>query len=322
MEDILTAGAIGRARERIRPHIRHTPLLRAEQLDERLGCRVHLKPEMLQVTGSFKARGALSRALLLTPDEKERGLIASSSGNHAQALAYAGRLVGARTVLVVPHNAPKIKVDRTRALGAEVILFEGDQAARWACVDELVARRGYTMVHASEDLAVMAGQGTIALEILEDEPRIDTIVVPLGGGGLLSGIAAAVKEIAPGVRVVGVEPALASKYYVSRQQGGPTKVPAGPSIADGVRESLPGARAYGFIERWVDELAVVEERYIQEGLRLLAEEARLFAEGAAAVGIGAVLSGRLQVPPSANVCFVLSGGNWDVTQFLSAFSQT
>jgi threonine dehydratase len=322
MEDILTADEVRKARERIRPHIRHTPLLRIDRLDQRLGCQVHLKPEMFQVTGSFKARGALSKALLLRPEERDRGLIASSSGNHAQALAYAGRLIGAKTVLVVPHNAPKIKVERTRALGAEVILFEGEQAARWAYVDELIERRHYTMVHASEDPAVMAGQGTIALEVLEDAPDIDTIVVPLGGGGLLSGIAAAVKGIAPHIRVVGVEPALAPKYYVSRKQGKPTKVPAGPSIADGVKEELTGANAYAFIERWVDELAVVEERYIQEGLRLLAEEAKLFAEGAAAVGIGAVLSGQLRVPPSAKVCFVLSGGNWDVEKFLSAFSRT
>ena len=219
MEAILTADEIRKAHERIRPHIRHTPLLRAERLDERLGCQALLKPEMFQVTGSFKARGALSKALLLRPEEKERGLIASSSGNHAQALAYAGRLVRAKAILVVPHDASKAKIDRTRALGAQVIQFEGEQAARWAFVDELIESRRYTMVHASEDPAVTAGQGTIALEVLEDAPDIDTIVVPLGGGGLLSGIAAAVKGIAPRIRVVGVEPALAPKYYVSRQQG-------------------------------------------------------------------------------------------------------
>ena len=322
MKATLTLEAVLQARARIRPHIRHTPLLRFDGLDERLGCKALLKPEMFQVTGSFKVRGALSRALLLRPEEKERGLIASSSGNHAQALAYAGRLTGARTILVVPHNAPEIKVNRTRALGAEVILFEGEQAARWAFVDELIESRHYTMVHASEDPMVMAGQGTIALEILEDAPDIDTIVVPLGGGGLLSGIAAAVKEIAPHIRLVGVEPALAPKYCVSRKLGKPTKVPAGPSIADGVREELPGANAHGFIERWVDDLVLVEERYIQEGLRLLAEEAKLFAEGAAAVGIGAVLSGQLQVPASAHVCFVLSGGNWDLDTFIAAFNRT
>jgi len=319
MEITLTASDVQAARDRIRPHIRHTPLIRADQLDPRLGCRVHLKPEMLQVTGSFKARGALSKALLLRSEEKARGMIASSSGNHAQALAYAGRLIGARAVLVVPHDAPSVKVERTRALGAEVILFEGSQAARWAHVDELIAQRGYTMVHASEDPAVMAGQGTIALEVLEDAPGIDTIVVPLGGGGLLSGIAAAVKGLAPQVRVVGVEPALAPKYYVSRQQGRPVRVPAGPSIADGVKEEMTGANAYGYIDRWVDELVVVDEPYIQEGLRLLAEDAKLFAEGAAAVGLGAVLSGRIQVRPESNVCFVLTGGNWDLGKFASAF---
>ena len=258
MEASLTVDAVRQAWGRIQPHIRRTPLLRTERLDPRLGCEVHLKPEMLQVTGSFKARGALSKALLLSPEERDRGLIASSSGNHAQALAYAGGLIGARTTLVMPHDAPKVKVDRTRALG---------------------------------------------------------------GGGLLSGIAAAVKGIAPKVRVGGVEPALAPKYHVSRSQGRPTKVPAGPSIADGVREELTGANAYGFIERWVDDLVVVEERYIREGLRLLAEEAKLFAEGAAAVGIGAALSGQLPLTPAARACFVLTGGNWDVERLLSALNQ-
>ena len=197
MEATLTLEAIRAARERIAPHIRRTPLLRADSMDARLGCQVHLKPEMLQVTGSFKPRGALSKVLLLRPEEKERGLIASSSGNHAQALAYAGGLIGARTVLVVPHNAPKVKIDRTRALGAEVILFEGEQAARWAYVDQLIEERHYTMVHASDDPMVMAGQGTLALEVLEDAPDIDTLIVPLGGGGLVSGIAVAAKGIKP-----------------------------------------------------------------------------------------------------------------------------
>jgi threonine dehydratase len=309
------------ARERIAPYVRRTPLLSGPGLDAKLRCAAYLKAEMLQVTGSFKVRGAFSRALLLSDEEKARGVIASSSGNHAQALAYAGKLLGVRSVFVVPHDASRNKLARAEAYGAEVIRLQVERSDVWACIDEhvdnLVERYRYVLIHACEDPLVMAGQGTIGMELLEDLPDVDTVVVPLGGGGLLSGIAVALKSSRPGVRVIGVEPALAPKYFVSRQNGRSTKVPAGASVADGVTEDNPGRNALAILDRYVDELALVEEQDIQAGMRLLAEEAKVIPEGAAAVGIGAVLSGAIQVKAEEKVCFVLSGGNLSLDQFLA-----
>lgn len=321
MERSLTWTDIQKAKERISGKVVHTPLIRSFPLEDRLGCKVFLKPEMFQVTGSFKARGALSKTLLLGPEERARGFISSSSGNHAQALAYAGKLLGAKTTIVIPHDAPKIKIERTQALGAEVILFEGKQEPRWAFVNKLAEERGYVLVHAFDDPAVMAGQGTIALEILEDLPDVDTVVVPLGGGGLLSGVSVGIKGAMPHVKVIGVEPSVAPKYCVSRANGRPTNVPAGHSIADGVKAEMACSFAHSVFERNVDAIEVVEERHIIEGLRLLAESGKIFAEGAAAVGIAAVLSGKVKVSPQEKVCFVLSGGNWDLDQFLAVVKQ-
>jgi len=312
-----TLQEIQAARERIAPYIRRTPLLCPETLGKKLGCQAYLKPEMLQPTGSFKLRGAMNKALQLSPEERAHGMIASSSGNHAQALAYAGKHVGAHTIIVAPADAPQIKLQRARELGAEVHLSAGSQRERWAYVDQLIEANGYTMVHASEDPAVMAGQGTMALEILEDLPQVDTIVIPMGGGGLVSGIAIAAKSVNPKIRIIGVEPAAAPKYWTSRKAGRPTVVSAGKTIADGVREEIPGKNAYPIIEEYVDEIALAEEWGIAEGLRLLAQDGKVFAEGAAAVGIGAVLSGSIRVRSSEAVCFILSGGNWELDRFFT-----
>jgi threonine dehydratase len=317
METPLTLAEIRKARERLHQKVIHTPLIHARPLEAALGCCTYLKPEMFQITGSFKARGALNKTLQLTPGELAKGIISSSSGNHAQALAYAGRLLGAMTTLVIPSDAPINKIERTRAMGAEVILFEGKQAPRWALVHELVKEHGYTLVHAFDDPVVMAGQGTLALEILQDLTDVDTVVVPLGGGGLLSGTSVAIKESLPRVRVVGVEPALAPKYYVSRQNGEPTHVPAGDSLADGVKAEMACPFAHSIFQKYVDEIAVVDEKDIVASLRLLAEHGKILAEGAAAVGIAAVLSGKIKVRPEEKVCFVLSGGNWDLQKFSS-----
>ena len=259
----------------------------------------------------------MNKTLQLGPDEVARGIISSSSGNHAQALAYAGKLLNAKTTIVIPSDAPRIKIEKTKAMGAEVIIFEGKQAPRWELVHELVKKNGYTLVHAFDDPVVMAGQGTIGLEIMKDLPDVDTIVVPLGGGGLLSGISVAIKESLPQVKVIGVEPTLAPKYYMSRKNGTPTNVPAGDSLADGVKAEMACSFAHSIFERYVDEIVTVDENYIVESLRLIATEAKIFAEGAAAVGIAAVLSNKIRVSRNEKVCFVLSGGNWDLGKFNS-----
>ncbi|WP_025591382.1 threonine/serine dehydratase [Agrobacterium tumefaciens] len=307
------------ARTRLKPHVRHTPLLRADKIGETVGCNLYLKPETLQITGAFKIRGALNKALSLSKEEIANGIIATSSGNHAQGLAYAARMLGVRAILVLPVNTPKIKIENTKALGAEVVLFDGDTAARWKRVYEIAAENHYAPIHAFEDPIVMAGQGTIGCEILDDLPEVDTVVVPVGGGGLISGIATAIKETRPSVRVIGVEPALTPKYFQSRINKTRTSLPLQNTIADGLRISVPGQNPYPIIEKYVDEIVLVDDHYIVEGMRALAKDAKLIAEPAAAITVGALLAGALDVKPEEKVCAVLSGGNWDLGDLAAVY---
>ncbi|WP_186394882.1 threonine/serine dehydratase [Stappia sp. TSB10GB4] len=313
IEDILEA------RERLKPHIRHTPLLRADRIESAAGCQVYLKPETLQITGAFKIRGALNKTLSLSREEIANGLISSSSGNHAQGLSYAARMLGVKVVLVLPVTTPRIKIANTRALGAEVILFDGDNAARWKKVYEIAEQNGYAVVHGFEDPLVMAGQGTIGCEILEDLEDVDTIVVPLGGGGLISGIATAIKETNPSVRVIGAEPSLTPKYHRSRLNKERTSLPLKDTIADGLRISVPGQNPFPIIEKYVDEIVLVEDEHIVAGMRALARDAKLIAEPAAAIGIGALLAGSLTVRSDEKVCVVLTGGNWDLRDLAEVY---
>jgi len=312
MCDHPTIQDIREARERLKRHVRHTPLLRAEKIEEAVGCQLYLKPETLQITGAFKVRGALNKALSLPREEIENGIIATSSGNHAQALAYAARMLGVKVILVLPVTAPKIKIASTKALGAEVILFDGDTAARWNRVYEIAEGHKYAVIHGFEDPMVMAGQGTIGCEILEDLEGVDTVIVPVGGGGLISGIATAIKETKASVRIIGAEPALTPKYYQSRINGERASLPLKNTIADGLRISVPGRNPYPIIEKYVDEIVLVEDRHIIAGMRTLAKDAKLVAEPAASIGIGALLAGSIKVKSGEKVCVVLTGGNWDL----------
>jgi threonine dehydratase len=312
MRNSPTIQDIREAQERLKPHIRHTPLLRAEKIEKAAGCQLYLKPETLQITGAFKIRGALNKALSLSRQEIANGIIATSSGNHAQGLAYAARMLGVKAILVLPVTTPKIKIENTEALGAEVILFDGDTAARWKRVYEIAAENKYAAVHAFEDPMVMAGQGTIGCEILQDLVDVDTVIVPVGGGGLISGIATALKETKPSVRVIGAEPALTPKYFHSRINKERTSLPLKNTIADGLRISVPGQNPYPIIEKYVDEIVVVEDEHIIAGMRTLAKDAKLIAEPAAAIGIGALLAGAIKVKADEKVCAVLTGGNWDL----------
>lgn len=312
MRNYPTLQDIREARERLKPHIRHTPLLRAEKIEPAVGCQLYLKPETLQITGAFKIRGALNKALSLPREAIANGLIATSSGNHAQGIAYAARMLGVKAIIVVPVTTPRIKIENTRALGAEVILFDGDTAARWKRVCELAEENRYTAVHGFEDPLVMAGQGTIGCEILEDLEDVDTVIVPLGGGGLLSGIATAIKETKPSVRVIGAEPALTPKYFQSRINKQRTSLPLKNTIADGLRISVPGQNPFPIIEKYVDEIILVEDEHIVAGMRVLAKDAKLIAEPAASIGVGALLAGLVKLRPNEKVCTVLTGGNWDL----------
>ncbi len=310
---------IHEARQRLRPHIRHTPLLRVERLEVEIGCQVYLKPETLQITGAFKIRGALNKSLSLPREALRHGIIATSSGNHAQGLAYAARMLGVKAVLVVPVSTPNIKVENTRSMGAEVIFFDGDTAARWKRVYEIAEENHYAVVHAFEDPLVMAGQGTIGCEILEDLDDVDTVIIPMGGGGLISGIATAIKETKPSVRVIGVEPALTPKYFQSRIDGKRTSMPLKNTIADGLRISVPGQDPYPIIEKYVDEIVLVEDEHIIAGMRALAKDAKLIAEPAASIGVGALLAASVKVRPDEKVCVVLTGGNWDLNDLAEIY---
>lgn len=319
MRNYPTIQDIREAQERLRPHIRHTPLLRAEKIEKAVGCQLYLKPETLQITGAFKIRGALNKALSLPREAIANGLIATSSGNHAQGIAYAARMLGVKAILVVPVTTPRIKIENTKALGAEVILFDGDTAARWKRVCEIAEENKYAAVHGFEDPLVMAGQGTIGCEILEDLEDVDTVIVPLGGGGLLSGIATAIKETKPSVRVIGAEPALTPKYFQSRINKERTSLPLKNTIADGVRISVPGQNPFPIIEKYVDEIVLVEDEHIVAGMRVLARDAKLIAEPAASIGVGALLAGAVKVRPDEKVCAVLSGGNWNLADLAEIY---
>ncbi|MDE3876849.1 threonine/serine dehydratase [Sinorhizobium meliloti] len=320
MRNYPTIQDIREAQERLQPHIRHTPLLRAEKIEKAAGCRLYLKPETLQITGAFKIRGALNRALSLSKEEIANGIIATSSGNHAQGLAYAARMLGVKAILVLPVTTPKIKIENTKALGAEVILFDGDTAARWKRVYEIAEENEYAAVHAFEDPIVMAGQGTIGCEILHDLDDVDTVIVPVGGGGLISGISTAIKETKPSVRVIGAEPALTPKYFHSRVNKERTSLPLKNTIADGLRISVPGQNPYPIIEKYVDEIVLVEDEHIIAGMRALAKDAKLIAEPAASIGVGALLAGIIDVKPDEKVCAVLSGGNWDLRDLAAIYN--
>jgi threonine dehydratase len=221
-------------------------------------------------------------------------------------------MLGVKVILVLPVTTPKIKIDNTKSLGAEVILFDGDNAARWKRVYEIADENRYTVIHGFEDPMVMAGQGTIGCEILEDLEDVDTVIVPVGGGGLISGIATAIKETKPSVRVIGAEPALTPKYFYSRINKERTSFPLKDTIADGLRLSVPGRNPNPIIEKYVDEIILVEDEHIIAGMRTLAKDAKLIAEPAASIGIGALLAGSIKVKLDAKVCAVLTGGNWDL----------
>jgi threonine dehydratase len=308
----VTLQDIREAAKRIRPYIRRTPVLREKSMDELLGCQAYLKPEMLQITGSFKLRGALSKILSLPLEELKKGIITSSSGNHGQACAYVGQLLGTHVTVVVPENTPTLKIENAETMGAEVIAWDRNYYKRWQKISEEVAEYGYAIVHPYEDYTVMAGQGTIGLEIMEDLPDVDTLLVPIGGGGLISGISTAIKELRPNVRVIGVQAAACCVYYVSRQNGHPSTVSPLPTVADGLSCAQAGEKPYPIIEKYVDDIVIVEEEDIKEAVRAVAKRAKLVAEPSACVGIAALMSGKVKTRPNEKVCTVLTSGNWNI----------
>ena len=297
------------ARDRIAGRVHRTPLLSARSLGEPAGVRLHLKAELLQKTGSFKVRGVLNKLLAMDPAERSRGLVSLSAGNHAAALAWGAMAVGTTAAIVMPATAVQSKIDATRAYGGEVVLTEGNLLD--ACLS-LQRERGLTLVHPFDDPAVIAGQGTTGLEILEDLPDVDLVLVPVGGGGLLSGIAAAIKGRRPDTRVVGVEPTGADIVYRSLKAGKPLRLEGKPrTVADGLAAPFAGEHTQAQIGRDVDEVVLVEDEAILRALKLIMERAKLVPEPAGAAGFAALLAGAVTTDPGQCLACVVSGGNVD-----------
>lgn len=299
------------AQARIASHIIRTPLLRVPALDEALGCQVYLKHEGFQAIGAFKIRGALNKALSLSEEELGRGLVCASSGNHAQGVAYAAHKLGAQAVIVMPTNANPVKLAGVKSFGGQVELVGTLSSQREERAAQLVREQGMVEIHPYADPFVAAGQGTLALEVLEDLPDASLIAAPIGGGGLISGIATAVKGAAPQVRTVGVEPAGAPRYTRSRAEGRPVQLESVQTIADGTRTDHANPDNFAVIQARVDELYTVEDRWIEEAMRLLMTAAKVVAEPSSALPVAAALCGALPVRPEDKAVFVLSGGNAD-----------
>ncbi len=298
------AEAVRQAAERIRGHVRRTPALTTD-LDRRL----RLKPECFQVTGSFKARGAFNAVLSLIERERPRGVIAVSSGNHAQAVALAARSVGVPALILIPEDANPAKVAATRALGAEVIQEGITFANREERLREAMAERGFTLVHPFDDWAVIHGQGTAARELLEDAPDLEVVATPVGGGGLLSGAAIAAHAHNPSIKVVGVEPKNADDAYRTWKSGSIQVLAESPAtLADGVRTTSIGRRNFEVMvtNRLVDEIVTVSEDEIAEGVRVAWTRLRLALEPTGALPLAAFVAGKL---PAGKTGLVLSGGN-------------
>jgi threonine dehydratase len=312
--DPVTAAEFVDARARMAPHIHRTPLIASRMLSERTGFDVRFKAELFQRTGSYKIRGPLNKFPQLSEDERRRGVICSSAGNHAQGVALAARIHGIHAVVCMAANATPSKVAATRGYGAEVVLHgtiwdEANDRAK-----ALVAERGYTYIHPFDDRQLMAGQGTVGLEILDDWPEVDVIVVPIGGGGLISGIAMAAKARNPQIRVIGVESSGAPGMKRSVEAGRVVTLEHVDCIIDGLRVRRVGEHTFDVVRRFVDEIVTLPDEQIFEAVVWTMHHAKLVPEGAAASPVGALLQGLVRAPAGSHVVCVLSGGNVNLEQ--------
>jgi threonine dehydratase len=297
----------------IASNVRETPLIPAGELSRRVGAPVLLKAENLQVTGSFKARGATNVLRRLSEEALRAGVVAASAGNHAQAVACAASDAGARAVLVMPSEAPVAKVAAVKQYGGEVLLHGGTYDDAQAEARRLSEEEGMTLVHAFDDPLVVAGQGTLGLEIVRRAPDVRLVVVPLGGGGLASGVGLAVKGRLPDARVVGVQAEACAPYIDSLAAHRPIGARSANTICDGIAVKRPGDFTLPLVERYVDEVVTVSDDEVAEAMVLLLERSKLVVEGAGAVAVAALMQGRVEPPAEGEVCAVLSGGNVDAS---------
>lgn len=308
---MVTLDDVTGARRVLAGRIHRTPLIGSTEIGRRVGAPVYFKLENLQKTGSFKVRGVLNKIAALGPEERARGLLAASAGNHAQALAWAATAEGVASTVVMPADAPRTKVQATQQYGATVVI-EQDRMKLFSRADELTKERGLTFVPPFDDPLVIAGQGTVGLEILEDLPEVGTVVVPIGGGGLIAGVAVAIKSQRPNAKIIGVEPEGAPKMWRARQAGHTVKLDRIDTIADGLAAPFAGELTFSLVQRYVDDLVLVSDDEIRQAMFLLLERCKVLAEPAGAAALAALLTGKASVAPDAPVVAIVSGGNTDV----------
>jgi threonine dehydratase len=309
---------VERAREIVGPVLHRTPLLSSRSLSERLGTPAYLKAENLQRTGSFKPRGAVYAISRLSPEQRARGIVTLSAGNAAQGIAYAAARAGVKVTVAMPESAPRTKVEATRGYGAEIV-FAPDMTGLLSLVADLRTKSGAYFLHPYDDPDMIAGHGTLALEVLEDLPDADLIVVGVGGGGLIAGIATVMAARRPGARVVGVEPRGANAVRRALDAGKPVRLERIETMADGLAAPIAGDIPLEIIRRHVTDVVVVEEDVIAEGVRFLAQRAKLVAEPAGAAATGALLAGKIPVRPGERVVSIVSGGNVDLARMAQIF---
>jgi threonine dehydratase len=308
---MITFVDVEEARERIKEQIYLSPFPHSETISQLTGNKIFFKLENLQLTGSFKERGALNRLLTLTPEEARRGVIAASAGNHGMAVAYHSRRLNIASTIVMPVSAPLIKVTRVRQYGAESLLCGNDYDSALAEALRLSKERGLTFISAFDDPWVVAGQGTIGLELYEQNPDLDAVIVPVGGGGLIAGMALALKTLLPKVSVIGVQAEALPSMKAALAQGAPAQLPAATTIADGIAVRAVGATPLELVKTYVDQIVTVSEGEIANAVLMLLEIEKTVAEGAAAVPLAALVNKKISLA-GKNVGLVVSGGNIDM----------
>jgi threonine ammonia-lyase medium form len=311
---MLSLADIRSARARLAGRIHTTPVMSATRLGDRVGVRLLLKCENFQKTGSFKARGALNYLSQLAPTERERGVVTFSAGNHAQSLAWAARQTGVNATVVMPAAASPLKAAASRDYGADVVLFGANGMEALAKARDLERERGLVFAHPFDHEHVMAGQGTTALELLEQAPDLDAVVVPVGGGGLIAGILVAIKESNPKIRVYGVEPTGAAGMRRSLDAGRPVTLDSVKTIADGLAAPMAGNLTYEVVKRYADDVVLIDDDAIAAALRDLLTSAKVLAEPGGAASTAAVLTRAVPLRPGERVAVIVSGGNVDVTR--------
>jgi threonine dehydratase len=311
----VTLADVEAARRRIAGYVHRTPVLTSRVLDELAGAHLHFKCETFQRVGAFKARGAFSRLTLLTEDERRHGVVAFSSGNHAQAVALAARTLGVEATIVMPTDAPRTKLEATRAYGARIVPYERATANREEIARQIVSEKGAVLVPPFDDDAVIAGQGTLALELLEEVPDLDVVVTPCGGGGLLSGVAVVVRSKKPGARIYGVEPEAGNDMRQSFLTGSPVTIAVPKTIADSLQTTRPGDRTLPIVRALVEDVLLVSDDEIRRAMALLASRMKLVVEPGGSAASAAVFAGKVPGIAGKRVGVVLSGGNVDPARF-------